>query len=70
MLEEGKSEPDSSKRKAIYNKLQRIWQKDMPVLTLYSNSEIVSVAKNVAHGGPTEYWPGTVHDLQDWSFKK
>lgn len=70
LLEEGKEEPDSNKRKVIYNKLQGIWQKDMPVLTLYSNNEIVSIGKNVAEGGPTEYWPGTVHDLQNWSFKK
>ncbi|MFT8319241.1 MAG: ABC transporter substrate-binding protein [Sporolactobacillus sp.] len=70
LLDQGKNEADSAKRKVIYNKLQALWEKDMPVLTLYSNNEIVSVNKNLAYGGPAPYWPGTVANFQKWAYKK
>lgn len=69
LLEQGKAEPDSGKRKEIYNKLQKIWQDDMPVLTLYSDNEINVVNKNIAYGGASEYWPGTVANFEKWAFK-
>ncbi|MTT30495.1 oligopeptide-binding protein AppA [Terrilactibacillus sp. BCM23-1] len=67
LLKQGKSEPDATKRKEIYNKLQNLWEKDMPVITLYSMKEIVAVSKNVTHGGPKPF--GTQYDLQDWDLK-
>ncbi|WP_100489534.1 ABC transporter substrate-binding protein [Sporolactobacillus pectinivorans] len=70
LLAEGKAEPNAAKRKVIYNQLQAIWEKDMPVLTLYSNNEIVSISKDLSYGGPTPYWPGTVANFQKWAFKK
>jgi peptide/nickel transport system substrate-binding protein len=65
LLNQGKEEPDSTKRKAIYNQLQQTWEKDLPVITLYSDYQIVSVSKNVAHGSPQPF--GTTHDLQNWA---
>ncbi|GER75088.1 ABC transporter substrate-binding protein [Weizmannia acidilactici] len=69
LLEQGKSEPDTGKRKVVYNKLQKIWQDDMPVLTLYSDSEVNVVSKDLSYGGAAAYWPGTVADFQKWAYK-
>ncbi|WP_031264085.1 ABC transporter substrate-binding protein [Sporolactobacillus laevolacticus] len=69
LLEQGKLEPDSSKRHAIYNQLQEIWDRDMPIFTLYSSDDTVAVGKDVAYGGPASFWPGTAHNLQKWSYK-
>lgn len=68
LLAEGKSEPDPAKRKAIYNKLQKIWQDDMPVLTTYSDSSIAAKNKSLVVGGATPFWYGTAANLQDWRF--
>ncbi|MFT8312047.1 MAG: ABC transporter substrate-binding protein [Sporolactobacillus sp.] len=68
LLKQGKLEPDSSKRRAIYDQLQKIWDRDMPIFTLYSSDDTVAIGKNVAYGGPTKFWLGTVHNLQKWSY--
>ncbi|MDN3954965.1 ABC transporter substrate-binding protein [Sporolactobacillus laevolacticus] len=70
LIADGKSQPDSAKRKAIYSQLQSIWEKDMPVLTLYSDNEVVVKSKDLAYGGASSYWPGTVADFQKWAYKK
>lgn len=70
LLDEGRKETDQTKRKAIYDQLQLIWQKDMPLLPLYTEDEPVVVNKALEKGGASAYWPGTLADLQDWSLKK
>lgn len=51
LLEKGKSEADPEKRKAIYNELQEIWNKDLPVFTLYSDYNFTAISKDVTYGG-------------------
>lgn len=70
LIAQGKEEPDSAKRKAIYSNLQKIWEKDMPVITLYSDHEVVVKSKDLAYGGASAYWPGTVANFQKWAYKK
>ncbi|MFT8872076.1 MAG: ABC transporter substrate-binding protein [Sporolactobacillus sp.] len=69
LLQKGKAQVSKADRVATYDKLQKIWQADMPVLTLYSNYEIVTKSKGLTYGGPTPYWPGTVADFQKWTYK-
>ncbi|GEB77221.1 ABC transporter substrate-binding protein [Sporolactobacillus inulinus] len=70
LIAQGKEEPDSAKRKTIYSNLQKIWEKDMPVITLYSDHEVVVKSKDLAYGGASAYWPGTVANFQKWAYKK
>ncbi|WP_141430548.1 ABC transporter substrate-binding protein [Bacillus sp. 03113] len=65
LLAAGKSEADSKKRKEIYADLQRIWNEDMPVFTLYSDYDFAAVSKEVKFGGPKVF--GFHKDLQKWS---
>lgn len=64
LLLKGKSEPDPAKRKEIYNQLQKLWDQDVPVITLYSDNEIVSRSKTVKTGEIKTF--GTFESLQDW----
>ncbi|XJZ27015.1 ABC transporter substrate-binding protein [Bacillota bacterium Lsc_1132] len=64
LLNQAKVEPDQAKRKAIYFELQKIWDEDVPIITLYSPNEIVSISKNVTYGGPKLF--GTHYNLQKW----
>lgn len=64
LLNKAKSEADPDKRKEMYNELQKLWDEDVPVITLYSPNEIVSISKNVAYGGPKTF--GTLYNLQKW----
>lgn len=68
LLQEGKTEPDPKKRKVIYDKLQKIWQDDMPLLTTYSDDSIAAKSKSLKVGGATPFWYGTTANLQDWEF--
>ncbi|QAA21755.1 ABC transporter substrate-binding protein [Sporolactobacillus terrae] len=70
LIAQGKEEPDSAKRKTIYSNLQKIWENDMPVITLYSDHEVVVKSKDLAYGGASAYWPGTVANFQKWAYKK
>ena len=68
LLAAGKTEPDPDKRKTIYNQLQELWQDDMPMLTVYSDYATASKAKSLTVGGAKPFWPGTVSNLQEWTF--
>jgi peptide/nickel transport system substrate-binding protein len=70
LLEQGKKEPIPAKRKKIYSKLQAIWQKDMPMLTLYAVDQVTAVSKDLSNGGISSFWPGSLHELQKWQYKK
>ncbi|MCO7126541.1 ABC transporter substrate-binding protein [Sporolactobacillus shoreicorticis] len=69
LLEEGKKETRSAKRKEIYSELQALWQEDMPMLTLYAPDQIACVSKDLAFGGIAAFWPGTLHELHQWAYK-
>jgi peptide/nickel transport system substrate-binding protein len=68
LLKQGKTEPDPNKRKVIYAKLQKIWQRDMPLLSTYSDDNISAKSKSLKVGGATPFWYGTTANLQDWEF--
>jgi peptide/nickel transport system substrate-binding protein len=65
LLEAGKAEPDVEKRKEIYSELQKLWNEDLPVFTLYSDNDFAAVSKNVEEGEPKVF--GFHKDLQNWS---
>jgi len=65
LLEKGKQEPDTEKRKQIYNELQAIWSEELPVFTLYSDYDFAAVSKDVAFGGPKIF--GFHNELYKWS---
>lgn len=68
LFSEGKQEVDPEKRKAIYNELQAIWQEDLPVLTLYSDYEILAVSNKVKVGEPRFF--GTFYDVHEWDLEE
>jgi peptide/nickel transport system substrate-binding protein len=69
LLVEGKSEANTATRHQIYNHLQKLWQSDLPVLTLYSDNAVAATNKSVAVGGAAPFWPGTVASIGQWAFE-
>lgn len=65
LLEAGKAESDSSKRKEIYNEFQVKMQEQAPILPLYSQHDVI-VKQDRLKGGITEYWGGSLNDIQTW----
>ncbi|RDI41370.1 ABC transporter substrate-binding protein [Falsibacillus pallidus] len=65
LLLKGKSEPDPDKRKEIYSELQKIWDEDMPIITLYSDDDFDAISKQVKKGEPRVF--GFHKDIVDWS---
>ena len=65
LLLAGKQEPDTEKRKEIYNQLQAIWSEELPVFTLYSDFDFAAVSKDVAVGAPKVF--GFHNELYKWS---
>lgn len=65
LLLKGKAEPNSDKRKEIYNELQKIWNQDVPLITLYSDNEFSAISKQVANGEPKVF--GFHNHLEKWS---
>ncbi|MCM3217413.1 ABC transporter substrate-binding protein [Niallia taxi] len=65
LLLAGKQEPDTEKRKEIYNELQAIWSKELPVFTLYSDYDFGAISKDVAVGGPKVF--GFHNELYKWA---
>ncbi|TRZ36085.1 oligopeptide-binding protein AppA [Niallia circulans] len=65
LLLAGKQEPDTEKRKEIYNELQAIWSKELPVFTLYSDFDFGAISKDVAVGGPKVF--GFHNELYNWA---
>jgi peptide/nickel transport system substrate-binding protein len=68
LLLEGKNEADPEKRKAIYNRLQELWQEDLPLIALYSDPDFIAVSKKVVKGGPKVF--GTFAELQNWDINE
>ncbi|MGY3779673.1 ABC transporter substrate-binding protein [Isobaculum melis] len=68
LLLAGKEEVDADKRKVIYDELQELWQKDMPVLPLYSPKDVKVKDKNL-EGGITEFWQGSLENVNQWEMK-
>lgn len=65
LLNKGKSEPNSDVRKGIYNELQKLWNEDVPLITLYSDNDFVGISKKVSYGEPRVF--GFHRDLEKWS---
>lgn len=65
LLNKGKAEPNSDVRKGIYNELQKLWNEDVPLITLYSDNDFVGISKKVAYGEPRVF--GFHRDLEKWS---
>lgn len=65
LLNKGKSEPDVEKRKEIYSELQKLWNEDLPVFTLYSDNDFSAVSKEVKEGEPKVF--GFHKNLQNWT---
>jgi len=64
LLAQGKAEADPAKRKEIYSQLQKIWEQDMPIITLYSDSDFDAISKKVTNGEPRI---SGFHDgIQNW----
>lgn len=68
LLEQGKAEPETEKRKAIYNELQEVWQEDLPLISLYSDKQLSAVSNKVLYGGPKPF--GTLSELHQWDIEK
>lgn len=65
LMAKGKAEPNFDARKQIYSELQKIWNEDLPLITLYSDHDFVGISKKVIHGEPRVF--GFHKDLQKWS---
>ncbi|MFF1817019.1 ABC transporter substrate-binding protein [Kribbella sp. NPDC058245] len=69
LLAAGKAEPAFAARQKIYNQLQKLWQDDLPVLTLYSDHSVAATNKSIAVGGVAPFWGGTVANIGQWAFE-
>jgi peptide/nickel transport system substrate-binding protein len=69
LLLAGLSEPNEAARHTIYNQLQKLWQSDLPLLTLYSDHAVASTNKVIAVGGAAPFWNGTVAEIGQWAFE-
>ncbi|WP_301172874.1 ABC transporter substrate-binding protein [Brevibacillus nitrificans] len=65
LLLKGKAEANPEKRKQIYNELQAIWNQDVPLISLYSDSDFFAYSKQVATGEPKIF--GFHNHLEKWS---
>jgi peptide/nickel transport system substrate-binding protein len=68
LLLAGKSQPNTEARHKIYNDLQKLWQSDLPLLTLYSDHAVAAVNKSISVGGAAPFWNGTVANIGQWAF--
>jgi peptide/nickel transport system substrate-binding protein len=69
LLDAGKSEANTTARHKIYNDLQKLWQTDLPVLTLYSDHAVASTSKSLAVGGAAPFWNGSLANVGQWAFE-
>lgn len=65
LLLKGKSEPNSDKRKENYAELQKIWNQDVPLISLYSDNDFNAISKQVTNGEPKVF--GFHNHLEKWS---
>lgn len=68
LLEQGKSETDSAKRKEIFDEFQVVLQEQAPMLPLYSQNDIM-IKNEALNGGINEYWGGSLYNVQDWTLE-
>ena len=66
LLEAGKSETDSAKRKEIYDEFQVMMQEKSPIVPLYSQHDII-IKQDALNGGIKEYWGGSLYDVHEWT---
>ncbi|QQP70770.1 ABC transporter substrate-binding protein [Carnobacterium sp. CS13] len=66
LLEAGKKATTFEERQEIYNEFQVLWQKEMYVLPLYSDSQF-AVKRNELTGGAKEFWAGSLSDISEWT---
>ncbi|PLR78660.1 oligopeptide-binding protein AppA [Bacillus sp. V3-13] len=65
LLIKGKAEPDPEKRKAIYGELQKVWNEDVPIISLYSDNDFAAISKQVKYGEPKIF--GFHNNIHKWS---
>jgi peptide/nickel transport system substrate-binding protein len=65
LLNKGKTEPNADVRKGIYNELQKVWNEDVPLISLYSINDFSGISKQVTHGEPRVF--GFHRDLEKWN---
>lgn len=66
LLDAGKAETDSAKRKEIYDAFQVAMQQKAPIVPLYSQHDIL-IKQDALNGGIKEYWGGSLYDVQEWT---
>ncbi|OMF37751.1 hypothetical protein BK133_04230 [Paenibacillus sp. FSL H8-0548] len=65
LFQQGMNEVDATKRRAIYTELQGIIQEEVPVVTIYSEYNLMALAKDVkGKGGVID---GMHYDVNIWS---
>lgn len=68
LLEQGKSETDSAKRKEIYDQFQVVMQEQAFILPLYSQNDIV-IKNESLNGGINPYWGGSLYNVHEWTLE-
>ena len=63
----GIAESDENKRKAIYSELQGIIQEEVPLISLFSDNNLIAIHKDLEARGGTIYAPHFNAHL--WEFK-
>jgi len=64
LLLAGKSEVDPDKRKAIYDRVQELFARDLPSPSIYAQNALKVVSKRVKFGKPQSF--GMYNDLEKW----
>ncbi|MDC7126067.1 MAG: ABC transporter substrate-binding protein [Spirochaetales bacterium] len=67
LFDEGRNEPDPSKRHQIYSRIQQIIYDELPLITIYSYHELLGVSDQLIKGEPRFY--GTFYDVNEWDLK-
>ncbi|WP_019536369.1 ABC transporter substrate-binding protein [Paenibacillus ginsengihumi] len=63
----GMKETDKEKRFAIYKELQNLIQEDVPLITIYSEKNLIALNKAIEGRGGTIY--GMHYDVHEWSIR-
>ncbi|NTZ20591.1 hypothetical protein EXW96_24665 [Paenibacillus sp. JMULE4] len=64
----GMKEIDKDKRFVIYKELQNLIQEDVPLVTIYSEKNLIALNKAIEGRGCTIY--GMHYDVNEWSIKQ
>ncbi|WP_335520355.1 peptide ABC transporter substrate-binding protein [Neobacillus vireti] len=68
LFQQGKDEADAEKRKVIYNEVQEILNKDLPMISIYSDIKLGVVSKKVKVGEPKQF--GMFYNVHEWVIEK